>query len=91
MALNLAVCINIKLSTTGKKHIGKHIVKTHGNFNRYHMDFVLLRGSHRFFTFEEDCRNLPRKVAKSLQLSNEKNLGWLGNIGDYTTQLYRAL
>ena len=24
-------------------------------------------------------------------LSNEKNLGWLGYIGDYTTQLYRAL
>ena len=23
------------------------------------------------------------------QLSNEKNLGWLGYIGDYTTQLYR--
>ena len=22
-------------------------------------------------------------------LSNEKNLGWLGYIGDYTTQLYR--
>ena len=24
-------------------------------------------------------------------LSNEKNLGWLGYIGDYTIQLYRAL
>ena len=24
-------------------------------------------------------------------LSNEKHLGWLGYIGDYTTQLYRAL
>ena len=24
-------------------------------------------------------------------VSNEKNLGWLGYIGDYTTQLYRAL
>ena len=23
------------------------------------------------------------------QMSNEKNLGWLGYIGDYTTQLYR--
>ncbi len=23
------------------------------------------------------------------QLSNEKNPGWLGYIGDYTTQLYR--
>ena len=23
------------------------------------------------------------------QVSNEKNLGWLGYIGDYTTQLYR--
>ena len=23
------------------------------------------------------------------QLSNEKNPGWLGSIGDYTTQLYR--
>ena len=23
------------------------------------------------------------------QLSNENNLGWLGYIGDYTTQLYR--
>ena len=23
------------------------------------------------------------------QLSHEKNLGWLGYIGDYTTQLYR--
>ena len=22
-------------------------------------------------------------------LSNEKNIGWLGYIGDYTTQLYR--
>ena len=22
-------------------------------------------------------------------MSNEKNLGWLGCIGDYTTQLYR--
>ena len=22
-------------------------------------------------------------------MSNEKNLGWLGYIGDYTTQLYR--
>ena len=25
------------------------------------------------------------------QVSNEKNLGWLGYIGDHTTQLYRAL
>ena len=24
-----------------------------------------------------------------LQMSNEKNPGWLGYIGDYTTQLYR--
>ena len=24
-------------------------------------------------------------------LSNVKNLGWLGYIGDYTTELYRAL
>ncbi len=24
-----------------------------------------------------------------LQVSNEKNLGWLGYIGDYTTQLFR--
>ena len=23
------------------------------------------------------------------QVSNEENLGWLGYIGDYTTQLYR--
>ena len=23
------------------------------------------------------------------QMSNEKNPGWLGYIGDYTTQLYR--
>ena len=27
----------------------------------------------------------------NIYLSNEKNLGWLGYIGDYTTQLYRAL
>ena len=26
-----------------------------------------------------------------VELSNEINLGWLGYIGDYTTQLYRAL
>ncbi len=25
------------------------------------------------------------------QMSNDKNLGWLGYIGDYTTQLYRAI
>ena len=24
-----------------------------------------------------------------LDLSNEKNPGWLGDVGDYTTQLYR--
>ena len=28
------------------------------------------------------------KVGPKNQLSNEKNLGWLGYIGDYTTQFY---
>ena len=32
---------------------------------------------------------LPRMERN--KLSNEKNLGWLGDIGDYATQLYRAL
>ena len=30
-----------------------------------------------------------RYVEGDVQMSNEKNLGWLGYIGDYTTQLYR--
>ena len=30
-----------------------------------------------------------REISGENQLSNEKNLGWLGYIGDYTTQLYR--
>ncbi len=29
------------------------------------------------------------KVIFAHQVSNEKNPGWLGYIGDYTTQLYR--
>ena len=28
-------------------------------------------------------------TVKISQMSNEKNPGWLGYIGDYTTQLYR--
>ena len=45
------------------------------------------------------CTNLPfrkfpptwmcRKLGGSSHLSHEKNPGWLGYIGDYTTQLYR--
>ena len=30
-----------------------------------------------------------KKTMGETQLSNEKNTGWLGYIGDYTTQLYR--
>ena len=30
-----------------------------------------------------------KKEGQEAQLSNEKNLGWLGYIGDYTIQLYR--
>ena len=29
-------------------------------------------------------------ISNQNHMSNEKNLGWLGHIGDYTTQLYRA-
>ena len=29
------------------------------------------------------------KAKLEIYLSNEKNLGWLGYVGDYTTQLYR--
>ena len=29
------------------------------------------------------------EIASPNQLSNEKNPGWLGYIGDYTTQVYR--
>ena len=32
-----------------------------------------------------------RKSKHVSDVSNEKNLGWLGYIEDYTTQLYRAL
>ena len=35
---------------------------------------------------QETQRPRPRT-----QMSNEKNLGWLGYIGDYITQLHRAL
>ena len=31
------------------------------------------------------------RVGNDSQLSNEKNPGWLGYIGDETTQLYRGL
>ena len=37
--------------------------------------------------------NLPgvySHAANIIQMSNEKNLGWLGYTRDYTTQLYRA-
>ena len=36
-------------------------------------------------------RKWPSQCVDSILLSNEKNLSWLGYIGDYTTQLYRAL
>ena len=32
---------------------------------------------------------LPSRREMILDLSNEKNPGWLGDVGDYTTQLYR--
>ena len=34
-------------------------------------------------------KSKPQLEVRNQQLSNEKNLGWLGYIGDYTTQLYR--
>ena len=36
-------------------------------------------------------RRTPVKKTCSAQMSHEKSPGWLGYIGDYTTQLYRAL
>ena len=35
------------------------------------------------------CRPHHGKTLNKKHVSNEKNLGWLGYIGDYTTQLYR--
>ena len=53
--------------------------------------------SGEFGTTVLPAASLPRRDSEGscyccslqLQLSNEKNLGWLGYIGDYTPQLYR--
>ena len=42
--------------------------------------------AHRFFHW---VVQLATSVINIPQVSNEKNPGWLGYIGDYTTQLYR--
>ena len=52
-----------------------------------------------YFIRNEAISTIPRHPGEHLlrfgiwtlktYLSNEKNIGWLGYIGDYTTQLYR--
>ena len=43
--------------------------------------------SGNFSTQEGSTGKKPAGTTRD-HLSNEKNLGWLGYIGDYTTQLY---
>ena len=47
---------------------------------------------HRLLVLKNSSKRREKwgKTVKN-HLSNEKNLGWLGYIGDHTTQLYRAL
>ena len=49
------------------------------------------RGKWYFQRFFQGQKLLRFIDLYSFQVSNEKNLGWLGYIGDYTTHLYRAL
>ena len=47
------------------------------------------RGNRIFFCLEKAVRRRRCFMVAWYHVSNEKNLGWFGYIGDYTTQLYR--
>ncbi len=56
----------------------KMVLTTNGCFQNMHIFLAQLVTTHH---------NL--KTLCECHMSNEKNPGWLGYIGDYTTQLYR--
>ena len=63
-----------------------HVEKTVGKVLSESIDANQLKGPDALVEAKGPSKSLPNP-----QLSNEKNLGWLFDIGDYTTQLYRDI